>query len=211
MKKLIIFILLICVKSAYAQVVPDSVDLRSNSYSVTFENNSSIGQKFQIAKQWFATNFQNYREILITEDIRAGKIVMKPLIPYKADTYSKCFLLTDLTFECDKNQFTLKFENLKKRSLFPTMGNVESVDSVFLQSDFTTQSVLGKYHRYKELKTKKYLANEEIKEFRNLTFFENYTEEAIIKENMVNYTELQDIVAKIVNLLKLTIEESVIK
>lgn len=211
MKKLIIFILLICVKSTYAQVVPDSVDLRSNSYSVTFENNSSIGQKFQIAKQWFTANFQNYRDILISEDIRAGKIVMKPLIPYKSDAYSKCFLLTDLTFECDKNQFTLKFENLKKRSLFATMGNIESVDSVFLQSDYTTQSVLGKYRRYKELKAKKYLANEEIKEFRNLKFFESYTEEAIIKENMVNYTDLQNIVAKIVNYLKLTIEESVIK
>ena len=38
-------------------------------------------------------------------------------------------------------------------------------------------------------------------------FFDQYTEDALRKENMANYCELQKIVAEIVNQLKLTIEE----
>ena len=54
MKKFIIFIFLICVKSTFAQVIPDSVDLRNNTFCAVFENNSPAREKYQIAKKWFA-------------------------------------------------------------------------------------------------------------------------------------------------------------
>ena len=80
MKKFIIFIFLICVKSTFAQVIPDSVDLRNNTFCAVFENNSPAREKYQIAKKWFATNLPNFRDITISDDPRNCKIVLKPLV-----------------------------------------------------------------------------------------------------------------------------------
>jgi hypothetical protein len=132
---------------------------------------------------------------------------MKPLVLYKADPYSKCYLATELTFECDKNQFSVKFENVKKRAAFSTMANIESADTVYLQSKHTTDVEIGKYRRYHELKAKSAPTAEELREIKSFAFFDQYTEDALRKENMANYCELQKIVAEIVNQLKLTIEE----
>ena len=207
MKKFIVFFFLICVKSAFAQVIPDSVDLRNNSFCAVFENNTPAREKYQVARKWFATNLQNFRDITISEDPRHCKIVMKPLVLYKADPYSKCYLATELTFECDKNQFSVKFENVKKRAAFSTMANIESADTVYLQSKHTTDVEIGKYRRYHELKAKSAPTAEELREIKSFAFFDQYTEDALRKENMANYCELQKIVAEIVNQLKLTIEE----
>ena len=87
------------------------------------------------------------------------------------------------------------------------MANVESADSVYLQSKLTTDIEINKYRRYMELKGKHAPTAEELKEIRSYAFFDNYTEEALRKENMVYYHELQNIVAEIVNKLKLTLEE----
>ncbi len=208
MKKFIIFIFLICVKSTFAQVIPDSVDLRNNTFCAVFENNSPAREKYQIAKKWFATNLPNFRDITISDDPRNCKIVLKPLVLYKADTYSKCYLATELTFECNKNQFSIKFDNVKKRAAFSTMASIESADTVYLQSMNTTEREIGKYRRYKELKAKAAPTAEELKEIKSFAFFDEYTEDALRKENMSNYCELQNIVAEIVNKLKLTLEEN---
>jgi len=208
MKKYVIFFFLICVKSAFAQVIPDSVDLRNNSFCAVFENNTPAREKYQVARKWFATNLQNFRDITISDDPRSCKIVMKPLVLYKADTYSKCYLATELTFECNKNQFSLKFNNIKKRAAFSTMANIESADTVYLQSKLTTDVEIGKYRRYHELKAKTAPTAEELKEIKSFAFFDEYTEDALRKENMSNYCELQNIVAEIVNKLKLTLEEN---
>lgn len=207
MKKLIIFFFLICVKSAFAQVIPDSVDLRDNTFYAVFENNAPAGNKFRIARKWFATNFQNYREITLKEDPRACKIVMKPLVLYKADQYSKCYLTAELTFECDKNKFSLKFDNVKKRAAFSTMGNLESADTVYQQSKFITDVEINKYHRYHELKGKSAPTADELREIKSYAYLDEYTEDTLRKENMTNYTELQKVVAEIVNMLKLTVDE----
>lgn len=208
MKKYVILLLLICVKSAFAQVIPDSVDLRDNSFYAVFENNVPAGNKFQIARKWFATNFHNYRDITVKEDPRACKIVLKPLVLYKSDPYSKCYLSTELTFECDKNKFSLKFDNVKKRAAFSTIANLESADSVYQQSKFTTDVEINRYHRYHELKGKSAPTADELKEIKAYAYFDEYTEDALRKENMANYSELQKIVAEIVNMLKLTLEEN---
>ena len=208
MKKYVIFLFLICVKSAFAQVIPDSVDLRNNSFCAVFENNTPAREKYQVARKWFATNLQNFRDITISDDPRSCKIVMKSLVLYKADTYSKCYLATELTFECNKNQFSLKFNNIKKRAAFSTMANIESADTVYLQSKLTTDVEIGKYRRYHELKAKAAPTAEELKEIKSFAFFDEYTEDALRKENMSNYCELQNIVAEIVNKLKLTLEEN---
>lgn len=207
MKKLIIFFFLICVKSTFAQVVPDSIDLRSNSYSAVFENNASAINKVQIAKKWFALNFQNYRDILITEDLRAGKIVLKPSVLYKADEYSKCYITAVVTFECDKNSYSIKFDDVRKQASFATIGNLETADTVYKQCVFTTEVETRKFHRYHELKAKSSLDDDERRELKLYTHFENYTEESLRKENMQYYTELQNIVAEIINKLKLTLDE----
>lgn len=207
MKKFIIFIFLICVKSTFAQVIPDSVDLRNNTFCAVFENNSPAREKYQIAKKWFATNLPNFRDITISDDPRNCKIVLKPLVLYKADTYSKCYLATELTFECNKNQFSIKFDNVKKRAAFSTMASIESADTVYLQSMNTTEREIGKYRRYKELKAKDAPTAEELREIKSFAFFDDYTEDALRNENMSNYIELQKIVAEIVNKLKLTLEE----
>ena len=112
-----------------------------------------------------------------------------------------------MTFECDNKHFSLKFDNVKKRAAFSTMANIESADSVYLQSKLTTDIEIGKYRRYKELKAKNAPTAEELKEIRACAFFDNYTEDALRRENMVYYHELQNIVAEIVNKLKLTLEE----
>ena len=207
MKKFIIFIFLICVKSTFAQVIPDSVDLRNNTFCAVFENNSPAREKYQIAKKWFATNLPNFRDITISDDPRNCKIVLKPLVLYKADTYSKCYLATELTFECNKSQFSIKFDNVKKRAAFSTMASIESADTVYLQSMNTTEREIGKYRRYKELKAKDAPTAEELREIKSFAFFDDYTEDALRNENMSNYIELQKIVAEIVNKLKLTLEE----
>ena len=198
MKRYVIFFLLICANSVFAQVIPDSVDLRNNSYCAVFENNTPARNKYQIAKKWFASNLQNYRDIIVSEDARNCKIVLKPLVLYKADSYSRCYLSTELTFECDRNKFCVKFDKVKRRAAFSTMANIESADSVYLQSKLTTDIEIGKYRRYKELKAKNAPTAEELKEIRACAFFDNYT---------VYYHELQNIVAEIVNKLKLTLEE----
>ena len=207
MKKYVIIFFLICVNSAFAQVIPDSIDLRSNSYCAVFENAAPARDKYQIAKKWFATNLQNYRDIIVSDDPRRCKIVLKPLVLYKADAYTKSYLATELTFECDKKQFCLKFNNIKKRSAFSTMANIESADTVYQQSKFTTDVEIGKYRRYKALKAKDAPTADELKEMRTYAFFDDYTEDALRKENMTNYYELQNVVAEIVNKLKLTLEE----
>ena len=207
MKRYVIFFLLICANSVFAQVIPDSVDLRNNSYCAVFENNTPARNKYQIAKKWFATNLQNFRDIIVSEDARRCKIVMKPLVLYKADSYSKCYLTTLLTCECDNKQFTVKFDNVKRRAAFTTMANIESADTVYQQSKLTTDIEIGKYRRYMALKAKHAPTAEELKEIRSFAFFDNYTEDALRKENMVYYHELQNIVAEIVNKLKLTLEE----
>lgn len=198
---------MICVKSTFAQVIPDSVDLRNNTFCAVFENNSPAREKYQIAKKWFATNLPNFRDITISDDPRNCKIVLKPLVLYKADTYSKCYLATELTFECNKNQFSIKFDNVKKRAAFSTMASIESADTVYLQSMNTTEREIGKYRRYKELKAKDAPTAEELREIKSFAFFDDYTEDALRNENMSNYIELQKIVAEIVNKLKLTLEE----
>ena len=198
---------MICVKSTFAQVIPDSVDLRNNTFCAVFENNSPAREKYQIAKKWFATNLPNFRDITISDDPRNCKIVLKPLVLYKADTYSKCYLATELTFECNKNQFSIKFDNVKKRAAFSTMASIESADTVYLQSMNTTEREIGKYRRYKELKAKDAPTAEELREIKSFEFFDDYTEDALRNENMSNYIELQKIVAEIVNKLKLTLEE----
>jgi hypothetical protein len=207
MRKYVIMFFLICANAVFAQVVPDSVDLRSNSYCAEFENNAPARNKYEIAKKWFSTNLQNFRDIIVSEDARRCKIVLKPLVLYKADSYSRCYLATLLTFECDNKHFSLKFDNVKKRAAFSTMANIESADSVYLQSKLTTDIEIGKYRRYKELKAKNAPTAEELKEIRACAFFDNYTEDALRRENMVYYHELQNIVAEIVNKLKLTLEE----
>ena len=108
MKKYAIIFFLICVNSAFAQVIPDSIDLRSNSYCAVFDNTTPARDKYLIAKKWFASNLQNYRDIIVSEDARNCKIVLKPLVLYKADSYSRCYLSTELTFECDRNKFCVK-------------------------------------------------------------------------------------------------------
>ena len=198
---------MICVKSTFAQVIPDSVDLRNNTFCAVFENNSPAREKYQIAKKWFATNVPNFRDMTISDDPRNCKIVLKPLVLYKADTYSKCYLATELTFECNKNQFSIKFDNVKKRAAFSTMASIESADTVYLQSMNTTEREIGKYRRYKELKAKDAPTAEELREIKSFAFFDDYTEDALRNENMSNYIELQKIVAEIVNKLKLTLEE----
>ena len=198
---------MICVKSTFAQVIPDSVDLRNNTFCAVFENNSPAREKYQIAKKWFATNLPNFRDITISDDPRNCKIVLKPLVLYNADTYSKCYLATELTFECNKNQFSIKFDNVKKRAAFSTMASIESADTVYLQSMNTTEREIGKYRRYKELKAKDAPTAEELREIKSFAFFDDYTEDALRNENMSNYIELQKIVAEIVNKLKLTLEE----
>lgn len=207
MKKLFILFFLICVKSAFAQVNPDSVDLRSNSYSVTFEDNTQAIYKAQIAKKWFSLNFQNYRDILISEDVRSGKIVMKPSVLYKADTYSKCYMTAVVTFECDNNQYTVKFDDVRKQATFSTIGNLETADTVYQQCVFTTESEIIKYHRYQELKTKSNPTADETKDLRLYAYFDKYNEDSLRKENMAYYTELQNIVAEVINKLKLTLDE----
>ena len=207
MRKYVIFFFLICANSLFAQVIPDSIDLRNNSYCAVFENNTPARNKYQIAKKWFATNLQNFRDIIVSEDARNCKIVLKPLVLYKADTYSKCYLATLLTFECDNNKFSVKFDNVRKRAAFTTMATFESADSVYLQSKQTTDIEINKYRRYMALKGKHAPTAEELKEIRAYAFFDSYTEDALHKENMVYYHELQNIVAEIVNKLKLTLEE----
>ena len=207
MRKYVIFFFLICANSLFAQVIPDSIDLRNNSYCAVFENNTPARNKYQIAKKWFATNLQNFRDIIVSEDARNCKIVLKPLVLYKADTYSKCYLATLLTFECDNNKFSVKFDNVRKRAAFTTMATFESADSVYLQSKQTTDIEINKYRRYMALKGKHAPTAEELKEIRAYAFFDSYTEDALRKENMVYYHELQNIVAEIVNKLKLTLEE----
>lgn len=206
MKKLIIFFFLICVKSTFAQVVPDSVDLRSNSYSVTFSNNAPIGDKFRIAKKWFDANFHNYRDILITEDVRAGKIVLKPMYLFKADTYSQSYLATVITFECNKSQYSIKFEDIKKRSIFNTVANLVPADTVYLQSQHTTEVEINRYRRYRELKGSTDLSADDQRELKKMAYLEEYTEDKLREENMRNYTELQEIIAQIINKLKLTLD-----
>lgn len=207
MKKLLILFFLICVKSTFAQVIPDSVDLRSNSYSVVFEDNTPAIHKAQIAKKWFSLNFQNYRDILISEDVRAGKIVMKPSILYKAETYSKCYITAVVTFECDKDKYSIKFDDVKKQATFSTIGNLQSADTVYQQCVFTTESEITKYRYYQTLKTKNNPTEDEKKDLRLYAYFDKYNEDSLRKENMAYYTELQDIVAEVINKLKLTLDE----
>ena len=58
MRKYVIMFFLICANAVFAQVVPDSVDLRTNSYCAEFENNAPARNKYEIAKKWFSTNFR---------------------------------------------------------------------------------------------------------------------------------------------------------
>ena len=208
MKKYAIIFFLICVNSAFAQVIPDSIDLRNNSYCAVFDNTTPARDKYLIAKKWFASNLQNYRDIIVSEDARNCKIVLKPLVLYKADSYSRCYLSTELTFECDRNKFCVKFDKVKRRAAFSTMANIESADTVYQQSKLTADIEINKFHRYKMLKAKDAPTPDELKEIRSCAYLDNYTEDALRKENMVYYHELQNIVAEIVNKLKMTIDEN---
>ena len=102
---------------------------------------------------------------------------------------------------------TKKFDNVKKRAAFSTMGNLESADTVYQQSKFITDVEINKYHRYHELKGKSAPTADELREIKSYAYLDEYTEDALRKENMTNYTELQKVVAEIVNMLKLTVDE----